>query len=131
MHIAPRWIDRLAPGEVFVFGSNLAGRHGLGAAKLALRWGAKYGVGVGPRGCTYAIPTKYGNLKVLPLAEIARYVAEFLAYAAAHPKLKFLVTEIGCGLAGYRPVDIAPMFREAVCSENVYLPQAFVSVLCV
>lgn len=96
---------------IFVFGSNLAGRHGKGAAQHALRHcGAIYGKGVGFQGRSYAIPTKRANLRVLPLSEIRRYVVDFLAFAREHPELQFEVTEIGTGLAGYAHVDIAPMF---------------------
>ena len=128
--VTPRWIDKLALNEVFVFGSNEAGRHGAGAAKQALRWGAKYGQGVGLHGRTYAIPTKNKQLKVLSLPLIKLYVNDFIAFAAAHPHINFLVTEIGCGLAGYSPRDIAPMFKNAVCMNNVSLPQAFLRFLC-
>lgn len=100
--------------KVFVFGSNLAGRHGAGAALAARQlWAAKYGVGVGPTGRAYAIPTKDEHLRALPLARIHPFVDAFLAYARAHPDTTFLVTRIGCGLAGYTDTDIAPMFRNA------------------
>lgn len=96
---------------IFVFGSNLAGRHGKGAALYAKQhYGAVYGKGVGPQGSSYAIPTKRANLKVLPLEEIRPYVQQFVAYARAHPTLKFQVTRVGCGLAGYKDRDIAPLF---------------------
>jgi hypothetical protein len=96
---------------IFVFGSNLAGRHGAGAALYARQHhGAIYGRGVGPQGQSYAIPTKDGSLRPLGLKQIAAYVQEFLAYAASHPELRFQVTRIGCGLAGYKATDIAPMF---------------------
>lgn len=96
---------------IFVFGSNLGGRHGKGAALYAKQhYGAVYGNGVGPQGSSYAIPTKRANLKVLPIEEIAKYVTDFLTYAGAHPKLQFQVTRIGCGLAGYVDGDIAPLF---------------------
>jgi hypothetical protein len=117
-------ITSLQPNEVFVFGSNLSGRHGKGAAKTALRWGAKYGVGSGPMGQTYAIPTKAVSVyQTIPLERIHSYVLEFLQYAKSHPGLSFLVTEIGCGLAGYKPRDIAPMFKGF--SDNVILPERF------
>jgi hypothetical protein len=117
-------ITSLQPNEVFVFGSNLSGRHGKGAAKTAMRWGAKYGVGSGPMGQTYAIPTKAVSVyQTLPLERIHSYVLEFLQYAKSHPELSFLVTEIGCGLAGYKPKDIAPMFKGF--SDNVILPERF------
>lgn len=105
---------------VFVFGSNLAGIHGAGAAREAFDlWGAKWGVGVGLQGRSYAIPTKDRDIRTMPLAEIRPHVQEFVRYAAVHSGVSFLVTAIGCGLAGYDPADIAPMFAGA--SENVFL----------
>ena len=105
---------------VFVFGSNLAGRHGKGAALEAARWwGAKYGVGEGRQGSSYAIPTKDGDLRTLPLSEIRAYVSNFLEHARCRPADSFLVTAIGCGLAGYNPSDIRPMFAGA--TRNVFL----------
>lgn len=107
--------------RVFVFGSNLAGRHGKGAANYALRnYGARYGVGVGHVGNSYALPTKDARIQTLPLSQIAVYVAAFLAYAKANPHLEFEVTRIGCGLAGYSDKDIAPMFKDA--PSNCRLP---------
>lgn len=110
---------------VFVFGSNLAGRHGKGAALHArLNFGAEYGVGVGPTGRAYAIPTKDARLRPLPLAEIAAHVKDFLIYAGQHlDDTAFMVTAIGCGLAGYTPADIAPMFKTA--PSNCLLPDVF------
>lgn len=105
---------------VFVFGSNLAGRHGKGAALEARqRWGAIYGQGEGRQGDSYAIPTKDGGLRVLDLYQIANGVANFLLHARAHPNDSFLVTAIGCGLAGYRPDQIVPLFDDA--PRNVFL----------
>lgn len=99
---------------IFVFGSNLAGRHGKGAALEArLKHGAVYGVGVGRTGNAYAIPTKDLRLNTLELDEIKLYVDQFILYAKAHPELKFYVTRVGCGLAGYKNKDIAPMFVDA------------------
>jgi len=96
---------------IFVFGSNEAGRHGKGAALEArVTYGAVYGVGRGRTGHAYAIPTKDGRLNTLPLEAIKIYVDEFLEYARSNPDLKFKVTRIGCGLAGYRDDQIAPMF---------------------
>lgn len=106
---------------IFVFGSNLAGRHGAGAALYALQHhGAKYGVGVGRTGNAYGIPTKDERIQTLPLPRIAGHVADFLTYAQANPYLRFEVTRIGCGLAGYRDDQIAPMFRSA--PSNCELP---------
>jgi len=109
---------------IFVFGSNLAGRHGAGAAKDALRfWGADYGVGNGRQGQAYGIPTKDQHLHTLPLGEIRKFVSQFKGYAKTHPELRFLVTEVGCGLAGYTIYQIAPMFWE--CPDNCVLPDDF------
>jgi hypothetical protein len=106
---------------IFVFGSNLAGRHGKGAALFARQHhGAIYGKGIGPQGNAYAIPTKDGNLRTLPLTKITDYVIDFINYAERHPELTFEVTRIGCGLAGYKDADIAPMFRLA--PSNCVLP---------
>lgn len=97
---------------IFVFGSNLAGRHGRGAAKNAMtHYGAKYGVGIGRTGNAYAIPTKDEWLRPLHLAEIRAHVKAFIEYAKQHPEAGFFVTRVGCGLAGYSDEDIAPMFR--------------------
>lgn len=108
--------------RIFVFGSNLAGRHGKGAALTARdQHGAVYGVGRGPTGRSYAIPTKDERLNILSLSEISIYVQEFIAYAYAHPELTFEVTKVGCGLAGYTQMDIAPLFRD--CPSNCRLPK--------
>lgn len=113
---------------VFVFGSNLAGRHGKGAALWARRHrGAVYGQGVGRQGNAYAIPTKDHDLRVLPLSAIEAQIAEFLRYASGRPGVDFELTPIGCGLAGYRPEQIAPMF--ATAPANVRLPDDFSAVL--
>lgn len=113
--------------EIFVFGSNLAGRHGKGAALEARqKWGAIYGQGEGLQGRSYAIPTKDANLRTLPLDTIAQAVVRFLEFALSRPDLRFTVTPIGCGLAGYKPADIAWMF-DAPCPHNVDLPEAFLS----
>lgn len=120
----PEKITSLKPHEIFVFGSNLAGRHGAGAALLAAqRFGAKRDVGEGPTGYCYAIPTKDENIQTLPLREINCYVIEFLNYAHRNPGLTFLVTKIGCGLAGYSVDEIAPMFHKV--PKNVILPVEF------
>lgn len=113
---------------VFVFGSNLAGRHGKGAALYARRHhGAIYGRGIGPQGNAYAIPTKDHQLRTLPLPVIQAHVADFLAHARRRPAVRFQLTAIGCGLAGYRPDQIAPMFNDA--PANVILPDAFAAIL--
>lgn len=112
--------------QIFVFGSNLAGRHGAGAAKFAVEnYGAKYGQGVGLQGSSYGIPTKDFNVITLPLSKIKPYVEEFIEFAKTHPELKFNVTKIGCGLAGYKVTDIAPMFVEALEVKNIILNPEF------
>ncbi len=123
--ITSSYIEELRPGEIFVFGSNLEGQHGGGAALLAYRkWGAIWGQGVGLQGQTYGIPTMQGGVET-----IAPYVDEFIRFAQSHPELTFLVTEIGCGIAGFRPEEIAPLFKEAAEVENIHLPQRFRDVL--
>lgn len=118
-------ITELKPGEIFVFGSNLEGAHGGGAALLAWRkWGAVWGQGTGLQGQTYGIPTMHGGPKA-----IRPYVDEFIGFARQHPELTFLVTEIGCGIAGFTPQEIAPLFRAAVDVPNIHLPQRFWDVL--
>ena len=113
---------------IFVFGSNLAGRHGKGAALFARQHrGAQIGVGCGPTGNAYAIPTKDTRLHTLSLVSIAGYVAAFIQYARSNPDLDFNVTRIGCGLAGYTDAQIAPMFRTA--PPNCYLPPEWADYL--
>lgn len=107
--------------QIFVFGSNLAGRHGKGAARTAkLYHGAIYGQGIGKQGNSYTIPTKDANLKTLSLHTIEKHVMDFKEYARQHPELEFFVTRIGCGLAGYTDAVIAPMFKNA--PPNCKLP---------
>jgi len=107
--------------EIFVFGSNEAGRHGKGAALHARQhYRAEYGVGFGRTGDAWAIPTKDARLRTLPLERIRQYVEQFLTYANEHPELTFKVTAIGTGLAGYKHDDIAPMFAHA--PPNCRLP---------
>ena len=123
--VTPEWIDDLQENEMFVFGSNLAGMHGGGAARIArLRFGAVMGNGVGMQGRSYAIPTMQGGTET-----IRPYVNDFIAYAKEHPELTFLVTPIGCGIAGFEPEDIAPLFEEASNVENIWLPKSFWEVL--
>jgi len=106
---------------IFVFGSNLAGRHGAGAALHAAKfYGAEYGIGEGRTGFSYAIPTKDAYLRTRSLAEIKESVDTFIAYAKAHPFLEFQVTRIGCGRAGYSPEDIQPLFADA--PKNCIMP---------
>ena len=123
--VTPEWIDDLQENQVFVFGSNLAGMHGGGAARVArLRFGAVMGKGVGMQGRSYAIPTMQGGTET-----IRPYVNDFIAYAKEHPELTFLVTPIGCGIAGFEPEDIAPLFELASYVENIWLPKSFWEVL--
>ncbi|WP_347754386.1 hypothetical protein [Agrococcus sp. ProA11] len=122
MRISPARIESLEPHQVFVFGSNARGSHGAGAARFASeRFGATWGQGSGLQGQSYAIDTMSG------LTVLQREAAAFLAFAAAHPELEFLVTEIGCGIAGFTPTDVAPAFRGA--SANVALPARFAAAL--
>ena len=119
----PDFITELGPDEVFVFGSNLAGSHGGGAAYVAWRkFGAVMGQGVGLQGQSYAIPTMQGGVET-----IEPYVDEFIAFAQTHPELFFYVTRIGCGIAGFRDEEIAPLFTGAQTLENVCLPESFVN----
>ena len=123
--ISPRWIDTLEENEIFVFGSNLQGMHGGGAARVAHeKFGAVWGEGIGLQGQSYAIPTMHGGVDT-----IAPYVNDFIAFAKERPELKFLVTEIGCGIAGFRISEMAPLFKEALDITNIYLPQRFVEEL--
>ena len=121
----PDRITELKENEIFVFGSNLAGAHGGGAAWLAYqRFGAIWGQGVGLHGKSYAIPTMQGGVET-----IKPYVDEFIGFARQHPELRFLVTRIGCGIAGFEPEEIAPLFADAIDMENVILPEDFVRQL--
>lgn len=123
--VSPQWITTLADDEIFVFGSNLEGLHGGGAALLAYeRFGAIWGQGTGLQGKSYGIPTMHGGIDA-----IAPYVDEFIAFAREHRELKFLVTEIGCGIAGFTVEEMAPLFKDAIDEENIYLPQRFIDIL--
>ena len=119
--ITPDRITRLNPNEIFVFGSNLQGMHGGGAARVAVNWfGAVMGQGVGLQGQSYAIPTMQGGPNtILP------YVEDFIRFATEHPEMTFLVTRIGCGIAGFTPSEIAPLFAGAINVENIHLPEDF------
>lgn len=130
-------IQHLQLNEIFVFGSNLGGRHGRGAAKLAKqKFGAINGQACGLMGRSYGIPVKDGRFgydsavrKTLPLRSIGAFIAEFIAFAREHPYDTFLVVEVGCGLAGYEPSQIAPLFSEAIDINNIHLPESFWEVL--
>ena len=118
-------INELKANEVFVFGSNLAGLHGGGAARAALRkFGAVWGQGVGLQGQSYAIPTMQGGVET-----IRPYVDEFIEFAKEHPELKFYVTRIGCGIAGFKDEEIAPLFSEALGVDNIVLPKSFADII--
>lgn len=124
--ITPDFITNLEENEIFVFGSNLRGMHGGGAARIAYQhFGAIYGQGVGLQGQSYAIPTMQGGTET-----IRPYVDEFIQFAKQHPEMTFLVTRIGCGIAGFVAEDIAPLFADAVDVENIHLPQDFWEILC-
>ena len=118
----PDFITELKENEIFVFGSNLQGLHGGGAARLAYeKFGAIWGQGVGLQGQSYGIPTMHGGVE-----DIKPYVDEFIEFAKSHPELTFLVTRIGCGIAGFRDEEIAPLFKECIEIDNVILPRSFV-----
>ena len=118
----PERIEELKADEIFVFGSNLAGMHGGGAAWFAFRkFGAVMGCGVGLRGQSYAIPTMQGGVET-----IKPYVDEFISFARSHPEFFFYVTRIGCGIAGFKDREIAPLFKDAAGMENICLPKSFV-----
>jgi len=126
MKYTPENITHLEPNQIFCYGANAAGIHGAGAAKLALKWGAKmYEYGL--NGQTYGIPTKDRQIYTLPLDKIQVHVNDFLATAFSHQEYEFLVTKIGCGLALYQPKDIAPLFKiiKTGVFENVILPEEF------
>ena len=126
MKYTPDNITELLPHQVFVFGSNLSGIHGGGAARTAIKWGAEWGNPVGLQGQTYAIPTKSkGIARTLTIDEIRPFVDEFIQFAKDHPELEFLVTEIGCGLAGLTPEEVRPLFVNALPVENIALPKRF------
>jgi len=128
--ITPNIITKLKDNEIFVFGSNLSGRHGKGAAKNALGWGAKWGQAKGLQGRTYGIPTKDASIRrTLTIEEIKPFVDEFIEFAKANENLIFLVTEIGTGLANHKKENIAPLFKQAVNYKNIYLSKDFWFIL--
>lgn len=119
--ITPEFITELSESEIFVFGSNLKGHHYGGAARIARnKFGAIHGQGIGIQGQSYAIPTMQGNIDT-----IRPYVDEFIKFAICHKEMKFLVTKIGCGIAGFKVSEIAPLFYDCIEIENVYLPLEF------
>ncbi len=121
----PNKIASLQNNEIFVFGSNLDGLHGGGAARVAYqKFGAQWGKGIGMQGNSYGIPTMHGGVEV-----IKPYVDEFIEFALSNKEYTFLVTRIGCGIAGFSPNEIAPLFTKAIEIENILLPEDFVQVL--
>ena len=124
-NFSPERISSLAENEIFVFGSNMAGAHGGGAALAAYRhFGAVWGEGIGLHGKTYAIPTMQGGVET-----IKPYVDEFIRFAKANAHLTFLVTRIGCGIAGFSDKQIAPLFNDAMDVDNILLPKKFVACI--
>lgn len=121
----PNNISSLNKNEVFVFGSNLEGYHIGGAARLAHeKFGAIFGKGVGIQGNSYAIPTMQGGSET-----IKPYVEEFITFAKQHKELYFYVTKIGCGIAGFKEEEIAPLFCQALKVENICLPKSFADII--
>lgn len=121
----PNKITSLENNEIFVFGSNLKGLHGGGAARIAYqKFGAQWGKGVGMQGKCYAIPTMHGGVDV-----IKPYVDDFIEFALSNKEYTFLVTRIGCGIAGFSANEIAPLFAKTINAENILLPMDFVQVL--
>ena len=117
----PEFITELQPGEIFVFGSNLQGMHAGGAARIAYNnFGAIWGQGVGLQGQSYGIPTMQGGVET-----VRPYVNEFIQFAKDHPELTFLVTRIGCGIAGFTDAEMAPLFEKAHNIENIVLPEGW------
>ena len=125
MNYTPENITHLEPDDIFVFGSNLEGNHAGGAARVAReKFGAIQGQGVGPQGQSYAIPTMQGGVET-----IKPYVDDFIELAKEWDQNTFYVTRIGCGIAGFKDEEIAPLFREALHLYNVRLPKSFVDIL--
>jgi hypothetical protein len=123
--VTPKFVTELKKNECFVFGSNLEGMHLGGAARIALdKFGAVWRQGVGMQGQSYAIPTMQGGVET-----IKPYVDEFINYAKEHTEYQFLVTPIACGIAGFTPDEIAPLFKNAVNINNISLPEEFWTVL--
>lgn len=123
-NVTPSQVNVLTDGEIFVFGSNFHGAHMGGAARVAKeKYGAVWGIGEGLQGKSYAIPTMEG------LENLAPAVQRFTSFARQHKELKFFVTAIGCGIAGYQPEEIAPMFLDAAYLPNVYLPLSFWKII--
>lgn len=128
-NITPDNIYNLNPDQIFVFGSNLCGFHGAGAAYDAIKWGASEKIGEGMAGQTYALPTKGYSIKKRLIPDIYASIIMLLMNVKSNPDKHYLITKIGCGLAGYKVADIAPMFREFLDLENCSLPQDFIAYL--
>ena len=125
MNYTPDFITQLSDNEIFVFGSNLHGMHGGGAARIAhQKFGAEWGVGVGVTGQCYAIPTMHGGIDA-----IKPYVDDFIAYAKEHTEFHFLVTRIGCGIAGFTDEQMAPLFKQLLGLSHVSLSKVWVYIL--
>lgn len=125
MNVTPEFIEELKQNEVFVFGSNLADRHNGGAARTARKkFGAIQGQGVGLQGQSYAIPTMHGGVE-----DIQPYVDEFINFAKNNNNLHFYVTKIGCGIAGFKIEEIAPLFSKCIDMDNVSLPIEFINYI--
>lgn len=123
--VTPDYISDLKENEIFVFGSNLEGEHGGGAARTAReKFGAIWGQGTGLQGQSYGIPTMHGGVE-----EIQSHVGEFIDFAMSHPELIFLVTRVGCGIAGFHDSEIAPLFAQAKDIPNIHLPESFWNIL--
>lgn len=126
----PERITRLKSNEVFVFGSSMDGYRVAGAGYDARKlFGAQYGVGVGMTGQCYCLPTKGFHRLPYVIESIRRHVQRFILFAKAHPEQTFLVTRVGCGIVGYTPQDIAPLFKRAKNVSNIHLPAAFWHIL--
>lgn len=121
----PEFITELQPNEIFVFGSNIHGYHGGGAAAIAFhKFNAEWGIGEGLTGKCYALPTMEGGVNY-----VAEKVKNFLECARKHPELKFYVTRVGCGIAGFTDYEIGPLFKNGIELGNVILPQEFVEAM--
>lgn len=128
--ITPNQINELEPNQVFVFGSNTKGYHGGGAAYFAHKnFGAEWGIAEGVSGKTYAIPTCDTRIKKIDIEELSLSIDRFVGYACGNPEYIFLVTPIGCGIAGFTPDEIAPLFLLAKHVENIHLPESFWEIL--
>lgn len=123
----PDKVERLSNCEIFVFGSNMEGKHMGGAARVAYEmFGAEWGVGDGPTGRCYAIPTMHGGIE-----DIQPYAEKFIAYAKVHPMKRFLLTRVGCGIAGFKDSDMAQLFKDALDVPNITYPRQWLPYMCI